>query len=224
MLTGVIENLLNRNLGASPRARELCAELRERRIAIAMTGTPLRISVESTGDSLRLSRDAVGEFHAEIEGSPVNLVALAGAEPEALLQRGAVRIRGDVELAQRYRELALLLRPDLEEELSRFVGDAPAHQVMRLALGALAFGRRAVSTTALNTAEYLAHERGDLVPRAEAEVFFEGVDRVREDVDRLAARVALLEQRLAPGEAGDGAAAADTGAASGDAQDPAARP
>jgi ubiquinone biosynthesis protein UbiJ len=197
VLTAIIENLLNRNLGASPRARELCVELRERRIAISMTGTPLRIAVESTGDSLRLSRDAGGEFQAEIEGTPVNLIALAGPEPEALLQRGAVRIRGDVELAQRYRELALLLRPDFEEELSRVVGDAPAHQVMRFAAGAFAFGRRALTTTAQNTAEYLAHERGDLVPRAEAEVFFESVDRVREDVDRLGARFALLEQRLA---------------------------
>jgi ubiquinone biosynthesis accessory factor UbiJ len=223
VLTGVVENLLNRNLGASPRARELCAELRERRIAIAMSGTPLRISVESTGDSLRLSREATGEFHAEIEGSPVNLVALAGPEPEALLQRGAVTIRGDVELAQRYRELALLLRPDLEEELSRFVGDAPAHQVMRLALGALAFGRRAASTTVLNAAEYFAHERRDLVPRAEAEVFFEGVDRIRDDVDRLGARFALLEQRLA-GSAGGGPDAPDTGTAGGGAQGPAARP
>jgi ubiquinone biosynthesis protein UbiJ len=196
VLTGVIENLLNRNLGASPRARELCIELRERRIAIVMSGTPLRIAVESTGDSLRVTLDANGEFHAEVEGTPVNLVALAGPAPEALLQRGAVKIRGDVELAQRYRELALLLRPDFEEELSRFVGDAPAHQLMRLALGALAFGRRAVSTTALNAAEYLAHERGDLVPRAEAEVFFEGVDRVREDVDRFEARLSLFEQRL----------------------------
>lgn len=222
MLTGLIENLLNRNLGASPRARELCAELRERRIAIAMSGTPLRIAVESTGDSLRVSRDASGEFHAEIEGTPVNLVALAGPGPEALLQRGAVKIRGDVELAQRYRELALLLRPDFEEELSRFVGDAPAHQVMRFALGALAFGRRAASTTALNAAEYLAHERGDLVPRPEADVFFAGVDRVREDVDRLDARFALLEQRLAgrdaapsPGVEPGGAGGAQGGAARG---------
>ncbi len=212
MLTGVIENLLNRNLGASPRARELCAQLRERRILIAMQGTPLRISVESTGDSLRLSSTASGEFEAEIEGTPVNLVALAGPEPESLLQRGAVSIRGDVELAQRYRELALLLRPDFEEELSRLVGDAPAHQLMRFALGALAFGRRAASTTTLNAAEYLAHEKRDLVPRAEADVFLEGVDRIREDVDRLEARFALLGQRLAdssasPGDSGGGASA-----------------
>ena len=203
MLTDLVENLLNRNLGASPRARELCAQLRERRLAITLSGTPLRLAVESTGDSLRLWRHQGGEFHVEVEGTPLNLVALAGPEPEALLQRGAVTIRGDVELAQRYRELALLLRPDLEEELSRLVGDAPAHQLARLAGSAFGFARRALSTTALNLAEYAAHERGDLVPRAEAEPFLEGVDRVREDVDRLEARLALLKQRLAgPADAG----------------------
>ena len=52
-------------------------------------------------------------------------------------------------------------------------------------------------------AEYFAHERGDLVPRAEAEVFLEGVDRLREDVDRAAARVDALVARL---DAGDGVA------------------
>jgi ubiquinone biosynthesis protein UbiJ len=197
VLTGIVENLLNRNLGGSPRARELCAGLRGRRLAITLGGTGLRIAIESSGDSLRLWRHEGGEFHAEVEGTPLNLVALAGPEPEALVQRGAVTIRGDVELAQRYRELALLLRPDLEEELSRFLGDAPAHQLVRLVAGAAAFGRRAARTTVLNVAEYLSHERGDLVPRAEAEVFLEGVDRLREDVDRLDARLQQLAQRLA---------------------------
>ena len=42
-------------------------------------------------------------------------------------------------------------------------------------------------------AEYLAHERGDLVPRAEAEDFYRGVERLREDLDRLDARTRALE-------------------------------
>jgi ubiquinone biosynthesis protein UbiJ len=43
-----------------------------------------------------------------------------------------------------------------------------------------------------NVAEYLGHERRDLIPRAEAEQFLQGVDSLREDVDRLAARIDLL--------------------------------
>jgi len=44
-----------------------------------------------------------------------------------------------------------------------------------------------------NVAEYLAHESGDLVPRAEAEDFYRGVERLREDLDRLEARTRIIE-------------------------------
>jgi ubiquinone biosynthesis protein UbiJ len=216
MLTEAIENLLNRNLGASPGARQLCLELQAQRLLIVISGTPWRIGVESLGHSVRLSRDATGEFAAEVEGSLVNLAGLAGAQPEALLQRGAVRIRGDAELLQRYRDLALLLRPDLEEELSRLLGDAPAHQLARFGVGLLDFGRRFLDTTVRNGAEYLAHERGDLVPRGEAEVFFDGVDRLREDADRLGARLAQLQARLeTPAAGGPGAANGNGGGTDG---------
>jgi ubiquinone biosynthesis protein UbiJ len=109
-----------------------------------------------------------------------------------------VQIRGDAEVLQRYRELALLLRPDLEEELARLIGDAPAHSLGRMARSMLDLGRRGSRTAVRNTAEYFAHESGDLVPRGEAEVFFADVDRLREDVDRAAARLdALLARRQA---------------------------
>jgi len=62
---------------------------------------------------------------------------------------------------------------------------------------AVGWGRRAVRTTVENVAEYLAHERSDLVPRAEGEQFLRGVDALREDVDRFEARLELLERRKA---------------------------
>ena len=129
---------------------------------------------------------------ATITGGPLSLLALSGSAPEAVLQRGDVRIDGDAELAQKFRELALLLRPDLEEELSLVLGDVPAHQLGRFARAALGWTQKAAATTVRNVAEYLGHERRDLVPRSEAEQFLQGVDTLREDVDRLAARIDLL--------------------------------
>lgn len=195
MLTEAIENLLNRNLATSPAARELCAELAGKRFGVVVAGLGARVVVESLGSSLRLSRVDSAPCDAEVEGSPVNLMALAGASPEAVIQRGDVRIRGDAELAQRFQQLGKLLRPDAEEEFAALFGDSAAHQLGRIARNLIDFGRRATSTTARNTAEYFAHETGDLVPRAEADVFLAGVDRLREDADRLEARLAQLEQR-----------------------------
>ncbi|MEN9705184.1 MAG: hypothetical protein RLZZ393_1063 [Pseudomonadota bacterium] len=193
MLTGRVESLLNRQVMASPRATELVAALAGRRLAIDVTHTPWQWTLSSNGQSLQLSRRAASDADATIHGTPLALAALvAGREPEAVIRRGDVAIEGDVELAGRFRELGALLHPDLEEELSRVVGDVPAHNAGLAARATVGWLRNALRTTVTNAAEYLAHERRDLVPRAEADVFLRGVDHLREDVDRLAARIDAL--------------------------------
>jgi ubiquinone biosynthesis protein UbiJ len=109
-----------------------------------------------------------------------------------------VHIEGDAEVAQAFSELLKHARPDLEEELSRVVGDVAAHQIGNIARSALAFGRRASDTFARNVAEYLQEEGRDLPTRIEADEFIAGVDAIRDDVDRLEARLVLLEARRLP--------------------------
>ena len=199
MLTATIENVLNRGLPRSPRAQQLCAELSGRSVAIEVREIT-RLLVESTGITLRVTRGDAGA-DAEIVGGPFGLLALGGAGPEAVLQRGDVEIRGDAELAQKFRELLLLLRPDLEEELSLVVSDVPAHQIGRFARMAIGWTRKAAATTAENLAEYFGHERHDLVPRNEGEQFLRGVDCLREDNNRQEARDTLLRERRSGGQA-----------------------
>jgi ubiquinone biosynthesis protein UbiJ len=91
----------------------------------------------------------------------------------------------------------LLLRPDVEEELAQLVGDVPAHTLGRFARGVFGWSEKAASTTVRNVAEYLAHEKQHLVPRAEGDQLLKGVDTLREDVDRLEARLDVLAQKLA---------------------------
>jgi ubiquinone biosynthesis protein UbiJ len=196
MLTQAIENLLNRNLPRSPRARELCAALTGKRVRVEARSLGWVLFIESMNTSVKLTKGDASEppADAEIAGTLLNLAALAGSHPEEVIQRGDVTIRGDAEVAQQFRELAMLLKPDVEEELSKIIGDTPAHQALRLVKLATGFGRRAAATGVRNVAEYLAHERRDLVPRAEAEDFYRGVERLREDLDRLEARARLLTE------------------------------
>ena len=198
MLTATLENVLNRGLPRSPRAQQLCAELMGRSIVVEIREIT-RVRVESTGSTLRITRREgsaeAASADAEIVGGPFSLLALGGETPDAVLQRGDVEIRGDAELAQKFRELILLLRPDREDALSLLVGDVPAHQIGRFARGALDWTRKAALTGVENLGEYLGHERHELVPRNEGEQFLKGVDALREDVDRLEARIDLLRQR-----------------------------
>ena len=131
---------------------------------------------------------------ARLSGSPVAFLRLAGSKPESAVRSGAVHIEGDAEVAQTFSELLKHARPDFEEELSRVVGDVAAHQIGNAARAALAFGRRAADTFAQNVAEYLQEEGRDLPSRTEADEFVAGVDKLREDVDRLEAKISLLRR------------------------------
>src|SRR5579884_2593696 len=163
MLSATLENVLNRGLPRSPRAQQLCLQLAGRKIAIEARPF-MRFVVESTGVSLKVSTGA-GAADAELRGGPWSLLALRSAAPEEVVRRGDVQIQGDMALIEQFRELARLLQPDFEEELSQLVGDVPAHHAGRLVRGTLAWSRRTAATSVRNLAEYLAHESRDLVPR-----------------------------------------------------------
>ena len=192
MLTTTLENLLNRGLPRSFRAREICANLEGRSLALAIPHIA-RLRLTSTGVTLAASFDAE-PADATLTGGPLALLALLGASAQAQLQRGHVAISGDAEIAEKFRELLELLRPDFEEELSLLTGDVPAHQLARLMRASASWGTQAAGTALRNLAEYLAHESADLVSRNEGEQFLRGVDALREGVDRAQARLERLEQ------------------------------
>jgi ubiquinone biosynthesis protein UbiJ len=192
-----LESVLNRNIAASSAARKLCRQLEGKTLAMHLTGVPLNIQFRCDGERMSLDT-AQGTANATLSGSPLSFLRLAGPSPESALRNGAVHIEGDAEVAQAFSELLKHARPDLEEELSRVVGDVAAHQIGNVARSALAFGRRASDTFARNVAEYLQEEGRDLPTRVEADEFIAGVDAIRDDVDRLEARIALLEARRLP--------------------------
>ena len=166
----------------------------ERTLAVEITGAG-PVVVCSSGQRLWLERGSGKPADASISAGPFSLLALAGGQTQALSRTGAA-ITGDTEVAQQFAELLGLLRPEPEEELAQLVGDAPAHHLGRLARLALGFGDRALRTNTNNVAEYLAHERRDLIPKAEGRQLLDGIDALRDDVDRFEARLQHLEQRL----------------------------
>ncbi|MET0498511.1 MAG: SCP2 sterol-binding domain-containing protein [Steroidobacteraceae bacterium] len=189
------EAVLNRNIAASATARQLCRQLDGKVLALHVTGTPVSLFLRGAGERMEVDTTNTGVATATLSGTPLSLLRLAGARADAALRGGNVHIEGNAEVAQTFSELLKHTRPDLEEELSRVIGDVAAHQAGNMARSALAFGRRAADTFAQNVAEFLQEESRDLPTRTEADEFLSGVDKLRDDVDRVAARIKLLEQR-----------------------------
>lgn len=190
-----LESLLNRNIAASSAARALCRRLDGKVMALHVEGMPLSIYFKANGEQMSLDTQHEGTPNATLSGTPLSLLRMAGPAPETALRTGSVHIHGDAEIAQTFSELLKQARPDLEEELSRVIGDVAAHQVGNAARSALGFARRAVDTFAQNVSEYLQEEGRDAPSRTEADEFITGVDKLRDDVDRFEARLSLLERK-----------------------------
>jgi ubiquinone biosynthesis accessory factor UbiJ len=186
------EEMLNRRIAGSSRARAMLAALAGRSMELRFAATPLRVRLAESSGTLTVRSAGEEPADAVIEGTPLSFLRLATDDAAKSIRAGGMDVRGDAEVAEGFRRLLEVARPDFEEELSRFTGDAAAHYLAGFARDAVAFGRRAGDTLARNTAEFLTEESRDLPVRVEVEEFLEDVDRLREAVDRLESRVAAL--------------------------------
>jgi ubiquinone biosynthesis protein UbiJ len=188
--------LVNRNIAGCARARDLASRLEGRAMSVSVsTPFPVSVRVGIEAGVLVLSRDPEpGSADVSISGTPLSLLPLLGADARAHMQSGAVDVKGNAEVAQAFHELLHAARPDLEEELSRHVGDVAARQVGNALRSVTGWSRKAAATVAANVSEFLQEESRDLVSRTEGEEFNAAVDELREAVDRIAARIERLER------------------------------
>lgn len=189
--------LLNRTVQASTPARRQLERLEGRTFAVQVDiPGGLRVVLAVENGQMELHADD-RTADTTVYGTPFALLAMTAPLADLRLRTGRVRIEGDAETAQAFRELLSHANPDLEAEVARHLGELPAHHALRFARGALQFGKQVAGSFAANTAEYLTEETHQLPPRVEAEVFMDDVDRLREGVDRAEARLRLLEARVA---------------------------
>ena len=76
------------------------------------------------------------------------------------------------------------------------IGDVAAHRLGEISRGVGRWGRDARSTMSANIREYLQEESRDVPSRYETDKFNENVSTLRDDVDRLEARVNRLQENL----------------------------
>lgn len=190
-----LSTMLNRNVAQSERASALARQLEGRGLSLVFEGTPLTFCFRVADGRIALDTRDAGAVDATLSGSPLSLLSLVGPGAEDRLRGSSIRIAGDAEVAQRFRELLQQAQPDFEEELSRVVGDVAAHQVANIARGFFGWGRKAADSFSTNVAEYLQEEGREVPARVEVEEFLEAVDQLREATDRLDARLSRVESR-----------------------------
>ena len=192
----ILQRALNHYVRESTAALDLLAELDGATFAVEIAGTGLHCTLAAQGDRIALRSEAE-PADARLRATPLDLLKLARADGTSIFKDTRAELTGDLQVAERFAALLKLARPDLEEELSGWIGGIAAHQIGRAAADAAGWLARAAQALQLNTAEFLQEESRTLPAPLEARAFYSDVERLRDDVERAAARLTRLEQQRA---------------------------
>ena len=193
-LAAALESALNGYLKHVPDVAQRTGALQGKVIALSITGTHLTLYFLPAVDGVQVLSHYEGDIDTHLSGSPLGFARLALDRREDALFQGAVSIDGDTDIGQQFQELLAGADWDWEEQLSRITGDVIAHQAGKLARQAGHFFNEGRATLAQDLSESLQEETRLLPTRLEAEYFLSDVDRLRDDVSRLEARVARLSR------------------------------
>ncbi len=107
-----------------------------------------------------------------------------------------ISIQGDIELAKEVTDVLKKIKWDIEEDLSQVIGDVPATELAKI-------GRKILKETKTNLIsigdtfkEYWQEENPILAKKRHIEKFLSEVDLIAEDVDRVEAKIEVLQRHL----------------------------
>lgn len=189
-----LEAALNRALALDPDTREALKPLDGRKIELSLEAPALALRIGVAGERLE-----VGPAEPSQEPDLAVRSTLSGLLGQIPFLRrdnaapvGRVRVSGDAELARRLQALAERFDPDWQQPFVSVFGEIVGVQVANAARGALRQLRSAGGNLARNAAEFVTEESRDVVGRAELNAFHDDVDALRDDAERLQAKVDRL--------------------------------
>lgn len=132
----------------------------------------------------------------ELKVSSEVLSVLAGGSGNLREQAmKSVKITGDADLAQLLGRLAGQIRWEYEEDLARFIGDAPANFAVRQGKKFVSAGKAAVTDLLENVIEYVSEERRVLLNKRDFMIHKDELNALRDAVDRIEKRIQILERK-----------------------------
>ncbi len=183
VIIGALNHLLAAQSWATARLQPHAGDA----VRLELGGTVVELAVTADG----LLEPAADRPPAVTIGVPLAaLPRLLARDPQA---RRAVTVTGNVGLAADLEYLFANLRWDVEADLSRVVGDIAAHRIGRAGRAVAGLPGAVGESLARSSRQFLTEERAVLARPEDVSAFIDEVDHLRDDADRLEARIARLE-------------------------------
>lgn len=192
-----VETLVNKALSLDEETLCSLATLEGKVIGFEFINTNLTVFIMPSESGLTMQTDYQEKPDVLIKGTPTNFIKMLASSKD---NKGALptdmQIIGDIGLAQRFQNIMQSIEIDLEEPLSKWVGDSMAYQIGKFIRGSSRFAANTGKTLATDMSEYLRFEVNILPDDLLVEEFNKEVDVLREDVDRFEQRLNKLEKRI----------------------------
>ncbi len=194
LLTNAIDTSLNQYLSLDEDVSLFLTPIAGKVIAINILPFNETLYLCPTTDKIQILENYTQEVDTTISGS-LSALGFMGlsSTPMRSIFSGEVKIEGDTHTAHKFQQLSDKLDIDLEEKFSHFTGDVIAHKIGNIFRSAQDWTEESINTFKLNSKEFLQEETKDLPAAPEADQFYQHVDQLRSDYDRLLARIKKIQ-------------------------------
>jgi ubiquinone biosynthesis protein UbiJ len=103
-----------------------------------------------------------------------------------------ISIEGDLELANQVAQVLKKIEWDIEEDLSKYIGDIPAIKTTKILKKVVTKGQKNIGNITGALLEYWQEENKILTKKRNVEIFNSEVDKIVEDTERLEARIKIM--------------------------------
>jgi len=198
LIIATFETAFNQYLSLDPEALPKFEAMEGKIIAVDIQGINQSLYLFPSADGMMVMSDFDGEADTRLAGSPVALAKLSLLKNTApVLFSGEVVISGDTRLGRQFKKILSQVDIDWEEILSQYTGDMVAHKAGNMVREFSSWFNRGKQSMYMDSGEYLTEESLMSPSKAEINRFIADVDKLRQGVDRLQARInnALIKKK-----------------------------
>lgn len=201
VLLPILTQAINRYLHLDNESAKRLSKLQGKRITVELLPFHWIFHCAFDDKGVAIEENGPTTYDTYLRGTPLQMMGVMLAkENRQHFFADDVTIEGDAEVGQQVIALFDELQIDWEYYLSRVVGDVPAYHARRLVESMNDWLKNTDNTFSQNVSEFI-HEEARWLPAREAlQDFFQDIDTLRMDVDRIEAKIRHLRDNLTNNE------------------------
>jgi len=179
---------INSQIATRTSAKKISEQLEGKILSIHIKNTTRFFNVIMNSNELN-PHTIKENYDVQILGSLISFAKLLRNNSSDALRDGTISINGDVAVAQKFQKLFEMIKPDIEEELSHFVGDIMANNIVKVSKKTGDWIQNTKDILQENIKEFLQEEIKLMPSKYEFNIFSKEVSKIRDDIERLEKKI-----------------------------------